>query len=415
LNARHSENVAYAQVMRTILAVLLLHAALGDQCQAPTPQCIRGSTSDTLKKFAASDPESASTGACCSACLAKKGCVGSQLVSRAGDPPSCWLMATQAYGHPPAGQVCNSSLVAPTPPPARFNRTGYAGVWLQHGDWTDPAMYNASFLVGCDLPIFWSDIEVADGVFNFSSTDEQFAAAAAAGLYIETALSMGSGEGGSMDKANGVPDWIYKRSGGASVPRVAVVSSNGKGTEFFPYYLDPNYAPLFLRAVQAFAAHIASLPPAVRSRIVASQAMFGSTGDDTPWHGAPVDPKYNITTDQWQNFTGYNTTTGLATVLCGVFKAIQLPVLWNPGDNCANCIDTMAAACPGCVRVLVTARRGPPPPDHSHAPPAAQEFFQVGLGVTRGFPQLRGGRPRAHPRPHLPHGGHALPRRGLAV
>ena len=422
------------RIITTFLSVtvILFRAAFGgEQCQLPTPHCIRGSITDTLKMFKPTAPESASTGACCSACLPFKGCVGSQLVSRGGEPPSCWLMATQAYKTPPPGQVCNSSLVAPAPPPSRFNRTGYAGVWLQHGDWTDPAMFNAGFLVGCDLPIYWSDIEAAEGAFNFSLVDAQFAAAAAAGLFIETALSMGSGQGGSLDKVNGVPEWIYKRSGGGSVPRVAVVSSIGEGTIFFPFYLDPNYKPLFLRAVEAFAAHIASLPPAIRSRIVASQAMFGSTGDDTPWHGTPVDLKYSITTDQWQNFTGYNISTGLATALCGVYKAINLPVLWNPGDNCAFCINTMAAACPGCVVGCLRPNswalpslhsftrphlsiRLPVPPPLTHGQ-RLQEFFQVRFGVSRRFHQLRGGRPREHPRPHLPHGGHALPRRGLAV
>jgi hypothetical protein len=178
--------------------------------------------------------------------------------------------------------------------------------------------------------------------------DAQIEAAAAAGLFIETALSLGSGSGGSLDKENGVPPWVYKRAGGnTSVPRVAVASSQGKGTLYFPYYLDSTYRVLFLRVLDAFAAHIATYPPALRSFLVASQAMFGSTGDDTPWHGTPVDLKYNITLDQWQAFTGYNTSTGLATTLCALYKGIDLPVLWNPGDDCEFCINTMAAVCPG--------------------------------------------------------------------
>ena len=333
-----------------VLTAALLAVALGDQCQAPTPQCIRGAGSDTLKVFAPADPASASLDACCAACLVAKGCAASQLVSYAGAAPSCWLMRVQSYKKPQPGVACNSSLAGPpppVPPPARFNRTGYAGVWLQHGDWTDPAMFNASFLVGVDLPIYWTDIEATEGVFDFSYMDTQFAAAAAAGLFIETSLNLGSGNGGTKDKVNGVPTWIYNRSGGGSVPRVAVASSQGKGTLYFPYYLDPNYKPLFLGAVKAFAAHIATYPPAIRSRIVASQAMYGSTGDDVPWHGTPEEPKYNITDEQWQAFTGYNDTVGLATEICGVYKAINLSVLWNPGDNCAFCINTMAARCPG--------------------------------------------------------------------
>jgi hypothetical protein len=333
--------------------LVLLSTATGQlTCQAPTSQCIRGGGSDTLKTFSSTDPESTSPGACCAACRPVKGCVASQLVSRyTGDAPSCWLMAVQTYKNPTPGETCNSSLVSPpppSPPPQRFNRTSFSGVWLQHGDYTDPAMFNASFLVGTDLPIYWSDIEPADGVFDFSLMDQTFAAAAAAGLYIETALSLGSGGGGTLDKTSGVPPWIYSRKGGnESVPQVLVESSQGKGRLTFPWYLDATYQHLFLRVVQAFAAHIATYPPTIRSRIVASQAMFGSTGDDTPWHGTPVDLKYNITREQWFNFSAYNQSTGFAPTFCALYGGIGLPVLWNPGDDCTLCINHLAAHCPG--------------------------------------------------------------------
>ena len=62
----------------------------------------------------------------------------------------------------------------------------------------------------------------------------------------------------------------------------------------FPSYLDPRYQSYFLRAVDRFAQHIASLPHSVRSKIIASQAMYGTTGDDSPWHGMPADPQQNI-------------------------------------------------------------------------------------------------------------------------
>jgi hypothetical protein len=157
-----------------VLTAALLAVALGDQCQAPTPpgQCIRGAgtgRSDTLKVFAPADPASASLDACCAACLVAKGCAASQLVSYAGAAPSCWLMRVQSYKKPPRqpGVACNSSLAGPpppVPPPARFkvtgyytstlslNRTGYAGVRLQHGDWTDPAMFNAEVVPDARRP-----------------------------------------------------------------------------------------------------------------------------------------------------------------------------------------------------------------------------------------------------------------------
>ena len=48
------------------------------------------------------------------------------------------------------------------------------------------------------------------------------------------------------------------------------------------------------RAIDRFAEHIASLPKYIRSKIIGSQAMYGSTGDDCPWHGTPIDPRKEI-------------------------------------------------------------------------------------------------------------------------
>ena len=45
----------------------------------------------------------------------------------------------------------------------------------------------------------------------------------------------------------------------------------------FPSYLDPRYQTYFLRAIDHFAQHIGSLPHSVRSKIVASQAMYGKS------------------------------------------------------------------------------------------------------------------------------------------
>ena len=175
-------------------------------------------------------------------------------------------MAVQSYKNPTEGEICNSTLVAapPTallaPPIQRFNRTHFSGVWLQHGDYTAPYMYyNASFLVGTDVYIEWSDIEVADGVFNFTLMDQQFAAAAAAGLYIMTALSLGDGD---LTNPHHVPNWIYNRTGGnASVPKVLVDSDQGNGRLTFPYYLDPTYAVLFVRAVRLLRPTSRPIPP----------------------------------------------------------------------------------------------------------------------------------------------------------
>ena len=94
---------------------------------------------------------------------------------------------------------------------------------------------------------------------------------------------------------NFAPDWLYadKEAGGGGLTPI-LIKTDGQGTQKFPPYLDQRYQAYFLRAIDRFAEHISTLPDAVRSKIIASQAMYGSTGDDCPWHGTPVDPKQDI-------------------------------------------------------------------------------------------------------------------------
>jgi hypothetical protein len=106
-----------------------------------------------------------------------------------------------------------------------------------------------------------------------------------------------------------------------------------------PYYLSSTYKKLFERAITTFASHLAGLPPDVRSRIVAAQAMFGSTGDDTPWHGTPVNAAYDITTDQWDNFT-----MSEAPFVCAAYASVGIHVLWNKNDTF---LTRLLAECPG--------------------------------------------------------------------
>ena len=319
--------------MRPSLLLLLAlalaaRAAAQAQCTAPVRQCLRGAGKDVLKVFDAGTPEAASPAACCAKCMGFPRCIASMLVSKNGRGAECWLEQTADFKNPDPSEDCNATVLAVPPPPERFNRTTYSGVWLQEGNIMD--LVNQSYLVGGDLPIRWADIEVSDGVFDFTDVDAQFTAAAAAGFYIETALETG----------NLVPAWIFKRTAGPSVPMVKLVTTKNRND--FPFYLDPTYSELFLRALTAFSNHIATLPAEVRRFIVAAQAEFGSTGDDTPWHGTPVDMKYNITRDQWHAFT-----LGLSPRVCELYHANNISVLWNPGDDCVNCTNVLLRLCPG--------------------------------------------------------------------
>jgi hypothetical protein len=210
-------------------ALLVCAKSQASQCSAPVAQCLRPYI---LKSYTPNDPQSASVGACCTACLAYgAACLGAQLYSLKGSAAYCQLMSTQNLKPPvPDRENCTSTTTGATPPPERFNRTSYSGVWLQHGNAFD--LNNISYLVGSDFPVQWADVEISDGVWDFSSVDAYLVQAAGVGLYTETALEVG----------DAAPQWIYARKGGnVSVPLVIVDSSQGKGKINFPYYLDATY------------------------------------------------------------------------------------------------------------------------------------------------------------------------------
>ena len=325
------------------LAVLAM-SSLGQQqrtCGAVRSTCFRGS--GTIARFSPGAPESASAAACCAACLRNttapgtpSGCVAWQLGNESGKEKGCWLLPDGGAVRPSPHDEwsCLSSHI--TVPNARANRSSFSGVWFQNGEQSEVA--TDYFVLGGDHFIPWRDIEVADGVFDFSSMDETIAYAVSAGFFTTTGFMVGEF----------TPEWIYNRKGGnISVPKVTVEESSGGGYQVFPYYLDQTYQALFLRGMKKFAAQIATYPAHVRSRIVAAQAMYGSTGDDCPWHCKQsvngtciVQPeKYMIDDAQWHNFT-------MSTVkqVCNIYGRIGLPVLWNTNFSHTQ---TQFAKCPG--------------------------------------------------------------------
>ena len=281
----------------------------------PGPLCVRGAGSDTMRKYDEEDPESASAAACCAAALnaSPAGCKAWQLISESeGALPACWLMATIAQRSGAAGESCTSAALVAPPPAARTNRTSFSGIWVQHGSLDD--LVHKTFVVGGDIPIKWGEVEIADDQWDWSATDAAFSSAAANGFWIETSLEVGPA----------APTWIYTEAGG--VPPVNITPGVGHNLqpEIFPDYLDLTYQRYFLRAVDRFAAHIASLPTAVRSKIVASQAMFGSTGDDCPWHGSPVAAPATKE-KKWGLFTDAGKCDPSTSTVPERFSALMLP------------------------------------------------------------------------------------------
>ena len=306
--------------------------------------CLRASALSTLRAFPRTAPESASAAACCAACAAAlPNCTAWQLSQPASlaTPPDCALLRDAIVASSGSTRACNSSVMVPV---ERVGRAALSGVWMQHGDLR--TLTARGFLIGADLVIKWSTVEPTDGVFDWASVTSELAQADAAEFFMQAALQTGPD----------APAWIYARAPpAASVPLVNVTPDPGHEEAVFPYYLDGTYQALFLRVQRAFADYLARLPARLRRRIVSGQAMYGSTGDDTPWHGTPLSAALAISDAQWNNFTH-----ALAPAICAAFAGNatteRLQILWN-GDAAGDLAFFMAA-CPGSLIKTGSASHG---------------------------------------------------------
>ena len=69
-----------------------------------------------------------------------------------------------------------------------------------------------------------------------------------------------------------------------------------------PYFFDEDYIFYYYRMIDSLGNYLLSLPENLRKRILYVQAAEGSTGDEGPYKGDPVDPAYSISTAQWSEF-----------------------------------------------------------------------------------------------------------------
>jgi hypothetical protein len=336
-----------AVLLPTLLSTPLASAQGGFVCGSlQVGVCLRASALSTLAAFSRTAPESASAAACCAACAAAQpNCTAWQLSQPASlaAAPDCALLR-DAIVASRGSRACNSSVMVPA---ERVGRAALSGVWMQHGDLR--TLTRAGFLIGADLVIKWSAVEPADGVFDWSSVTEELQQADGAEFFMQAALQTGPD----------APAWMYARAPpAASVPLVNITPEPGHEDDtppVFPFYLDATYRALFLRVQRAFADYLARLPARLRRRIVSGQAMFGTTGDDTPWHGWPLNASFAISDAQWNNFTH-----ALAPAVCAAFAgnatSERLQILWN-GDAEGDLAFFMAA-CPGSLIKTGSASHG---------------------------------------------------------
>ena len=145
------------------------------------------------------------------------------------------------------------------------------------------------------LILKWDSLEPASGRYAFAEElGRPLQAAQEGGLYITLMIWVGPA----------APEWIYQHG----VPRVITnrnVNALGQktdGQKEYPYYLHPEYKKRFMGLIDAFGKYVSALPPALRARIVFVQCAEGSTGDGQPYKGKPLDQKYAISDEVWNDF-----------------------------------------------------------------------------------------------------------------
>jgi hypothetical protein len=148
---------------------------------------------------------------------------------------------------------------------ARADKPEYPGIW---GIWGEPlSREGRPWYKGHGVTVEWSEIEPANGKFDWSKLDAAVTNATSKGLHVMVMVYTGMRS----------PPWLYS----SGVPKV---STDFNGGSDFPFYLDEDFKRYFKRMIDAFAAHLdRDLPPDVRRRIIAVQCPVGASGDPHPY------------------------------------------------------------------------------------------------------------------------------------
>lgn len=180
--------------------------------------------------------------------------------------------------------TCLVSSVHAAPPPSAF------GVW-DRGDTFDPREH--PFLKGFAFGQAWAEVERQPGVFDWSALDRAVEKALQRKMFVYLALGVGPE----------APQWIYQQ-GVPAVKTDGALDKHLEKWEAYPYYLAPEYKTYFQRLITEFGKRIRSYPREKQERIAFIQVKTGCTGDETPYKGRAIEPKYDLTkaSPEWLKF-----------------------------------------------------------------------------------------------------------------
>lgn len=187
------------------------------------------------------------------------------------------------------GAFCLAALllIAPVmaaPPPSAF------GVW-DRSDTFDPGDY--PFIKGFSLNLRWAEIEAQPEKYDWTALDRALERAQRYKMFLYLSFEAGPES----------PDWIYTRG----VPRVMTKGEKEKHTgkwNGYPFYLSPAYRTFHQRVITEWAKHIRTFPRETQERIAFIQIKTGCTGDETPYKGTAIEPRYDLprSAPAWRDF-----------------------------------------------------------------------------------------------------------------
>ncbi len=137
---------------------------------------------------------------------------------------------------------------------------------------------------GYHLYYDWSDLEPRKNDFKWKEFDEKLKIIADKDIWIGVQIMVGPNS----------PEWIYD-----NVPKV-ITSGHSPGP--YPYYFDPDYKERYFNLLKEVADHLNNLPGPLKNHLMYWQVCEGSTGDEQPYKGDPVNPEYAIDYYDWQDY-----------------------------------------------------------------------------------------------------------------
>jgi hypothetical protein len=173
------------------------------------------------------------------------------------------------------------------------NQTNFPTAENQFGTWAIGSIktrnwfniYKPYHIDGYQVYFNWSEIEPTQDNYNWAAIDEDLKAVADVNIFSALQIQVGQN----------CPEWIF-----TNVPKVYTAGGNDNGP--YPYYFDEYYKTRYFLLLKKVADHLNNLPTATQAHFVYWQIAEGSTGDEQPYKGTPLDDLYNIDFYDWQNF-----------------------------------------------------------------------------------------------------------------